>query len=307
VIDISGLKIGILGINSAIFSSGDQDHGKLWIGRRCLDIALQKMASFEPDLRIALLHHPTDWLHDEERSNIRNKFKANIDFILRGHLHENEAETIVGSDSSTLFIAAGASYQTRKYPNTALFVQVKYDERRVRIFPIHYIDRPREIWTVDPSLFPDEETFEGDFSFQPPPSALLKNQTIAVTEEARSFPKGVEKTDDIPPAVDIDQKFYLVHSSEIVKEPEKNQPGLFRIRVWLEANRVSDLNLCQRVTYQLHETFDPNIIATKARQKDFEVWLNAFGEFLVLAFVKLKDGSGYWISRYLELPGRPPD
>jgi 3',5'-cyclic AMP phosphodiesterase CpdA len=312
-----GLRVSVLLVNSALFCTGDQDYGKLWIGRRCLDDALQQLGQSAPELRIALMHHPLDWLHDEERSNIRTKLRGSVDFVLRGHLHENEAETIVGTEGSTLFIAAGASYQTRQYPNTALYVRVDYDERRASIFPIRYIDKPREFWTADPSLFPEEPNFEAVFPFQPPPPALLSGQDLAVTEEEQAVREGSISPDiitkestlppEMPPPSNIVQKFYLVHTSEVVRAPQKSRRGLFRIHVWLEADQTSDLDLCKRVTYQLHPTFHPNIIATESRRKNFEVWLNSYGEFQVLAFVKLKEGESFWISRFLDLPGRPPE
>ncbi len=50
-----------------------------------------------------------------------------------------------------LSLAAGAAYQTRKYPNRALYASLERDQ--LTIFPIRYEDEPEEVWTVDPSLF----------------------------------------------------------------------------------------------------------------------------------------------------------
>jgi hypothetical protein len=43
MVDVRGLTIGILPLNSALFCQGDDDHEKLWIGRRCLAAALDKL------------------------------------------------------------------------------------------------------------------------------------------------------------------------------------------------------------------------------------------------------------------------
>ncbi|HEU5047546.1 MAG TPA: metallophosphoesterase [Rickettsiales bacterium] len=40
IVDIEGFRIGILPINTALFSVADDDHGKLWIGRRSVKAAL---------------------------------------------------------------------------------------------------------------------------------------------------------------------------------------------------------------------------------------------------------------------------
>src|SRR5262249_51329933 len=71
MIDIRGTAIGILPLNSALFCQDDNDHEKLWIGRRCLDAALAKLQTLGTQINVALLHHPLEWLHSLERSNIR--------------------------------------------------------------------------------------------------------------------------------------------------------------------------------------------------------------------------------------------
>jgi hypothetical protein len=48
-------------------------------------------------------------------------------------------------------IAAGGVYQTRRWPNCALFATL--DGASLVLFPIRYEDTPTEVWTVDPSVF----------------------------------------------------------------------------------------------------------------------------------------------------------
>jgi predicted phosphodiesterase len=153
-INIRGCKIGILPVNSALFCQGKDDHARLWIGRRCLDDAVEHMNRLDAALKIALLHHPFEWLNDTERSNIKTKLQANVDIILRGHLHETDVEHVAGVTGAALHMAAGAAYQTRKWPNRALYGEAEHG--RVRVFPIRYEDQPHEVWTVDPGVFPDE-------------------------------------------------------------------------------------------------------------------------------------------------------
>jgi 3',5'-cyclic AMP phosphodiesterase CpdA len=153
VVKIGSLTIGILPVNSALFCQGDDDHAKLWIGRRCLDTAVEDLSKLGSALKIALLHHPLDWLHEAERSNVRTALQSNVDIILRGHLHETDVEAVAGVMSNVLHMAAGAAYQTRRWPNRALYASVQ--DGKIEVFPIRYEDQPREIWTVDPSAFPE--------------------------------------------------------------------------------------------------------------------------------------------------------
>ncbi|NJN28769.1 MAG: ATP-binding protein, partial [Cyclobacteriaceae bacterium] len=85
----------------------------------------------------------------------------NVDLILRGHLHETSIESVVAARGAALKVAAGAAYQTRRWPNRAHYLTIDRDQ--VAIFPIRYEDTPTEIWTVDPSLFPNGPGYEGRF------------------------------------------------------------------------------------------------------------------------------------------------
>lgn len=153
-VEINGSRIGILPLNSALFCQGDDDHAKLLIGRRALEPALAQLRALEADLNVALIHHPLDWLSDIDRSNIRADLLADIDVILRGHLHESDIESTVSAHGGFLHVAAGAAYQTRKWPNRVLYGT--FDGTGVTVFPMRYEDQPREVWVVDPSVFPDD-------------------------------------------------------------------------------------------------------------------------------------------------------
>ena len=159
--DVNGSRIGILPLNSALFCQGDDDHAKLWIGRRCLDEGLNELRALGGELNIALLHHPLVWLHDAEASNVRAALQDGVDVILRGHLHETDVESVVGVTGQALHMAAGAAYQTRRWPNRAYYATA--ENGSVSVFPIRYEDQPREVWTVDPSVFPHESDYTRSF------------------------------------------------------------------------------------------------------------------------------------------------
>ena len=156
---MGGVRVGVLPVNSALFCQGDDDHAKLWVGRRSLDDAVRGLRGLDAELRIALIHHPLDWLADPERSNIRAKLAENVDVVLRGHLHEADVEQVVSPQGGVVYLAAGASYQTRRWPNRALYVTVQ--DSSLSVFPIRYEDSPTEVWTVDPSVFSAATDYTG--------------------------------------------------------------------------------------------------------------------------------------------------
>jgi predicted phosphodiesterase len=161
LIEVRGHRLGILPINTALFCQDDGDHDKLWVGRRCLDSALKELEVGGARLKLALMHHPVEFLSFLERQQIRASLVDHLDVILSGHVHEAGVVTVHMSNNRNLYCAAGATYQTRHFPNTAYYGTFHDDQ--VTIFPIRYEDQPREVWTVDPSLFPNAPRYEMTF------------------------------------------------------------------------------------------------------------------------------------------------
>jgi hypothetical protein len=184
VIDIRGYKIGVLPLNSALFCRGDDDHAKLWIGRRCLDAGIEALHKLDAHLNVALLHHPLDWLSDIERANIRASLQENVDGILRGRLHETDVESVASASGGALHIAAGAAYRTRRWPNRAVYATI--EEPHLTVFPIRYEDQPREVWTVNPSLFPSESGHEKRFPIPRFAASEVRRSTVPPCEGGRA-------------------------------------------------------------------------------------------------------------------------
>jgi tetratricopeptide (TPR) repeat protein len=160
-VDLNGDRLAILPINSALFCQDDHDHGNLCIGRRCLDAALADLGKHGDVLKIALVHHPLDWLNPIESTNIQAEIEASVQILLRGHLHETRIDEIASPEGRMLRFAAGAAYQTRKWPNRALYAT--WSDDHVTIFPIRYEDAPRPKWTTDPSVFPHDADHQRSF------------------------------------------------------------------------------------------------------------------------------------------------
>lgn len=110
----------------------------------------------------------------------------------------------------------------------------------------------------------------------------------------RRYPEGF--TDEI----------FLVHGWEVLKPSSGRKDGNYRIRIWVESYDESLLDKINRVTYRLPGTFLERIITTKARNKNFELWLNCWGEFTIAAYLEREEKPALWLNRHLTLPGRPP-
>ncbi|HEX2090993.1 MAG TPA: P-loop NTPase fold protein [Longimicrobiaceae bacterium] len=188
VAEIRGCRIGVLPINSALFSQSDDDHSKLIIGRRPLEAATALLDEMDADLRVALVHHPLDWLSDIERPSIIAIIRENVDVMLRGHLHENDGESVVSAQSGFLYIAAGASYQTRRWLNRAYYAT--FEGEHLTLFPIRYEDQPRELWTTDPSVFPYDAGHAKRF--------LIRRLAALTNKPIETSPANLSETSSLP-------------------------------------------------------------------------------------------------------------
>ena len=202
-LNIDALTLAVLPVNSALFSVDDSDHAKLLLGRRCLDAALLELRATKAAVKIVLLHHPLDWLSDVERSNVKAALHKDADVILRGHLHETDVETVVTTVGQALHIAAGAAYQTRKWPNRAYYATLTED-RHLCVFPIRYEDSPTELWTTDPSVFPNDPGHERSFALaqrndeSEPRSAVKSPAPAAAAREPQRFRSNVASRGNAP-------------------------------------------------------------------------------------------------------------
>lgn len=59
-VQVDGIRIGLLPINSALFCQGDDDHAKLLIGRRALEPALERLREEEAAGRCARAGEPSE-------------------------------------------------------------------------------------------------------------------------------------------------------------------------------------------------------------------------------------------------------
>ncbi|UBF24273.1 hypothetical protein K9N68_21495 [Kovacikia minuta CCNUW1] len=108
-------------------------------------------------------------------------------------------------------------------------------------------------------------------------------------------------------STEVTETIYLIHAAEVVSPRTERAAGHYWVKVWLEAYTEADFNECSRVTYRLHNSFKHPIIATEAKENQFELWIDIWGEFTVVAYVERKGKPPLWLTRYLDLPGRPPD
>lgn len=137
--EIDGKRIALLGINSAWMcgrrkNSKDKidDKGVVVVGEPQIHDPLESIS--DSDIKIAVLHHPFDWLADFESNQIMSRLMKKCDFILHGHQHEQRVAAIRSTYGNCIVIPVGACYDRRIYTNSYNFVHLDFESEKGIVF-----------------------------------------------------------------------------------------------------------------------------------------------------------------------------
>lgn len=160
----SGRSIALLGLNSAWMSARHKnaegkvdDKGHLLVGEPQIHDALAQIA--DADIRIAVLHHPFEWLADFDRHRIEDRLKKECHFILHGHEHQPKVHVADGTGGDCVIIPAGAAYDRRiadhpRYANAYNWVSLDFTAGTGMV----YLRRWSELntaWAEDNETYPN--------------------------------------------------------------------------------------------------------------------------------------------------------
>jgi len=128
-------RLHIAGLDSAWMAQGDTDRGNLLLGRWQLNQTIDTAEAAGADWKLALLHHPWDYLAEFDAREAPRACRLHRDLILRGHLHDPETQRVLSPDPerNCLEIAAGCVYEHGGYPNAYQWIELHPKPRRVRV------------------------------------------------------------------------------------------------------------------------------------------------------------------------------
>ena len=149
---VRGLRIGIIGLNSA-WTSGTvhlhgtvDDRGQLVVGEKQVKDAVRMLD--RTDVKLALMHHPLSYLRDFDSRDVELELKRSSSFLLRGHLHEADVERTTSLRGNLIVIPAGALYQSRDLVNAYNFVLLDFGQAQAQIVLRRYSD-VQQAWLKD--------------------------------------------------------------------------------------------------------------------------------------------------------------
>lgn len=147
-IEIRGQRLHVAGLDSAWMACGDEDRGQLLLSRWQINQTVVTRKAEEANWRIALLHHPWDYLAELDIHESRQTIHLHRDLLLRGHLHQPQSERVVPPDPTRtcLELAAGCVYENSRYPNAYQWIELYPRPRRVKVLFRAWI---QGVWAID--------------------------------------------------------------------------------------------------------------------------------------------------------------
>ena len=199
---IDGKKIAILGLNSAWMcgrhtdTNGEvDDDGYALVGEPQIHQPLKDM--LDSDIKIAVLHHPFEWLNEFDRRHIKERLINECDFILNGHQHTPDARQISRNIGFYVHISTGASYADR-IPKDPLFinaynlVHLDFETKQGVVFLRRWSDR-QNTWLEDTDTHPPDGRLP--FSLV---TALADTLPVQIEPEKKT---SISATDSVSPII----------------------------------------------------------------------------------------------------------
>ncbi|MBA4058157.1 MAG: hypothetical protein C0490_25805, partial [Marivirga sp.] len=128
-VTVNGIKVGVCCINSAWRATGAQnngDYGRLLVGQRQIDGLLSAIADCE--IKIAVLHHPLNWLAPFDQTSVQQQIFREFDGVFYGHNHSADSLHIAGPQYSTFVSNSGCLYQSREWFNGYSIIKYETDD-----------------------------------------------------------------------------------------------------------------------------------------------------------------------------------
>lgn len=155
--EIRGLGLQLVGLDTAWLASEDPGQGRLALGLAALNGVLPPLRRDNPDLVVALAHHPLSWLVERDQAAVVPPLRARAHLLLRGHLHDPDYTLTTTPQHRLIELPAGASYAGHRWPMSFQLVELDPTKARVRLYTWHPAwDR----WVPDRTRLPPDGVAE---------------------------------------------------------------------------------------------------------------------------------------------------
>jgi hypothetical protein len=163
-LDLAGQRLALLGLNSAWVAASDQDKAQgLLLGERQTRTALREADGTGATLKLALLHHPLDWLREFDQNDSGALLLDRCHYLLHGHLHQTATAQLTSPDGAATILACGACYKTRESPNMYNWVRLDLVASNGTVYLRRYSDARGGFWAPDTLTY--RNVTNGEYTF----------------------------------------------------------------------------------------------------------------------------------------------
>lgn len=206
--DFEGIKIAICTFNSSWRCTGEPgnaDRGNLIIGERVVDRAIEQTQ--DAALRIAVFHHPFDWLTEADRTAVEARLHSDFHAFFYGHVHTVHPSFSRSPMGGAIYSQVGCLYHNRDYFNGYSIVEIDTTESTAKISAREYTDRLREFVPAIGALPNGEVSFEFPFIKGTGGNNLMALLATVRPEIKRLGDEHVRLTNDDSVKIDLEQHF----------------------------------------------------------------------------------------------------
>lgn len=142
--NFNGYEVGIACLNSAWRATGegdDADLRRLIIGERVLDQAVADLC--DSDFRIAVHHHPLDWLVPVDRQTSDFLIRRSFHLSCLGHVHTSRPSMSQDAAGTCLTSQTGSVFAGREWFNGYQIVEIDIPSRRYDFIVREYVAKDR--------------------------------------------------------------------------------------------------------------------------------------------------------------------
>lgn len=155
--NIRGANIEIVGLNSAIMSwqNGEDRERGLWIGRPQIEAIKENSLLYpSPTLRIFLVHHPREALHQLDEASW-TYMQRNGQILLHGHLHKMKVLPSYEPEHEHFCLPGGSVHQNGQWSSQRYtYCEYYYDRGELNIYMRKTIPGADPVYTRDIESYP---------------------------------------------------------------------------------------------------------------------------------------------------------
>lgn len=144
------IVLGIAGLASSLASSGDEDRNNLFVSLFQLNEVFKHLENANVNICLVAIHHPFDYLCEEDKEDVEQRIRQNCSILLRGHLHQKKSVEHRDPDYSYLELAAGSAYAGTKFPNAFQLIELDVPKRKIRV---NYRRWEGDEWIIDRNAY----------------------------------------------------------------------------------------------------------------------------------------------------------